>query len=83
MPNISGILTKESVYSPHVNTETDIAFNANKRIIPFFADNVDLGDSMSYYLARKQWILGYKDYKHALQDLLNCILNQPDIKNIR
>lgn len=74
------ILTKESTYSPHVNTETDIAFNANKRIIPLFADNVDLGDSMSYYLARKQWILGYKDYKHALQNLLNCILNQPDIK---
>lgn len=76
------ILTKESVYSPHVNTETDIAFNANKRIIPFFADNVDLGDSMSYYLARKQWIPGYKDYRHALQDLLNYILNQPDIKTM-
>ena len=38
---------------------------------------------MSYYLARKQWIPGYKDYRHALQNLLNYILNQPDIKNIR
>lgn len=67
------ILTKNSVCSPHVNTETDIAFNSNKRIVPFFTDSVELGDSMSYYLARKQWIIGYDNMKQALDELLKCL----------
>lgn len=67
------IITKNSVHSPHVNTETDIAFNANKKIIPFFTEKVELGNSMSYYLARKQWILGYNNIKTAQDILLNSL----------
>lgn len=67
------ILTKDSINSPHVNTETDIAFNNDKQIVPFFIDKVELDDSMSYYLARKQWILGYENYSEAIESLLGCI----------
>ncbi|MDE6278036.1 MAG: toll/interleukin-1 receptor domain-containing protein [Muribaculaceae bacterium] len=67
------VLTEQSVHSPHVNTETDIAFNAGKTIIPFFADKVSLGNSMSYYLARKQWILGYEDYDKSMMLLLDTL----------
>lgn len=74
------ILTEESVHSPHVNTETDIAFNNDKQIIPFFIDEVSLGDSMSYYLARKQWILGYENHAQAMDALLHCVLGDDDVK---
>lgn len=72
------ILTVKSVLSPHVNTETDIAFNNGKRIIPYFAHQVSLGDSMSYYLARKQWILAYDNPEQSLKDLLYSIRPESD-----
>ncbi len=68
------ILSENSVRSPHVNTETDLAFNQGKRIIPFFIEKADLGDSMSYYLARKQWIIGYPDFKSHIKKLKDAII---------
>lgn len=70
------ILTAKSVSSAHVNTETDIAFNDNKIIIPYFVEKADLDDSMAYYLARKQWILGYPDFHKSLPLLLTSIRNE-------
>lgn len=70
------ILTAKSVSSAHVNTETDIAFNDNKIIIPYFVEKADLDDSMAYYLARKQWILGYPDFRKSLPLLLTSIRNE-------
>lgn len=72
------IISDESVRSQHVNTETDIAFNSNKQIIPFFINDVKLKGSMHYYLARKQWVLGYEDYAVAKDSLLNSLVQNQD-----
>ena len=67
------LLSADSIKSSHVNSETDIAFNAGKKLIPLFIENVKLDDSMSYYLARKQWVFAYPDIDRALSELLHSL----------
>lgn len=67
------LVTNHSIRSNHVCSETDLAFNNDSRMIPFFVENVELGEDMTYYLSRKQWIVGYPNYIRALPSLLKVL----------
>lgn len=69
------VVTSNSIHSAHVNNETDIAFNLGKRIIPIKVEDAPLGDSMTYYLARKQWIVANHNLEAGLQNLLHVLRN--------
>ena len=67
------VLTPDSNDSEHVINEVDIAFNAKKTIIPFFAEEVALNPELNYYLSRKQWLIAYPNYKLQLDKLVVAI----------
>lgn len=67
------VLTPDSNDSEHVINEVDIAFNAKKTIIPFFAEEVALNPELNYYLSRKQWLIAFPDYKLQLDKLVVAI----------
>lgn len=67
------VLTPDSNDSEHVINEVDIAFNAKKTIIPFFAEEVALNPELNYYVSRKQWLIAYPDYKSHLDKLVVAI----------
>lgn len=67
------VLTPDSNDSEHVINEVDIAFNAKKTIIPFFAEEVALNPELNYYLSRKQWLIAYPNYNSHLDKLVVAI----------
>ncbi|MBR4849135.1 MAG: toll/interleukin-1 receptor domain-containing protein [Bacteroidaceae bacterium] len=67
------VLTHDSNESEHVINEVDIAFNAKKTIIPFFAEGVAMNPELNYYLSRKQWFIAYPNYRLFLDNLVKII----------
>ena len=67
------VLTHDSNESEHVINEVDIAFNAKKTIIPFFAEGVAMNPELNYYLSRKQWFIAYPNYRLFLDNLVEII----------
>ena len=50
------ILSENSIKSPQVLNEVNVAVNNGKNIIPFKIDKAKLNDSMEYYLGKVHWI---------------------------
>ncbi len=50
------VLSKHSTISPHVLNEVNSAVNAGVTIIPFRVDDIELNDSMEYYIGRTHWM---------------------------
>ena len=59
--------------SEHIPNEINIAVGNNKIIIPFCIDDSIMSDELSYYLARKQHIIAYPNYKVHIQKLLDAL----------
>lgn len=50
------VLSSNSMTSTHVLNELNSAVNAGVTIIPFKIDEIDLNDSMEYYLGKTHWL---------------------------
>lgn len=64
------LYSKNAVGSHDMLDEIQEAHTTNKRIIPFLLDDTPLVNQFRYYLARKQWIVAYPNYKNYLEGLL-------------
>lgn len=70
------VFTSNSNMSEHVINEVDIAFNANKEIIPFMVEDVPMNPELNYYLSRKQWFVAYPDYGTKLDDFADTVFSR-------
>ena len=70
------VFTSNSNMSEHVINEVDIAFNANKEIIPFMVEDVPMNPELNYYLSRKQWFVAYPDYGTKLDDFADIVFSR-------
>ena len=70
------VFTSNSNMSEHVINEVDIAFNANKEIIPFMLEDVPMNPELNYYLSRKQWFVAYPDYGTKLDDFADIVFSR-------
>ena len=72
--------------SEHVANEIEKAVANKKIIIPFCIDDSTMSEELSYYLARKQHIIAYPNYKEHIQDLLvalNSALGRSNLNSIK
>lgn len=64
------IFSKNSNASPHVTTEIHNAFEMRKPIIVYRIDEIEPEGKMQYYLANKNWLDSFPDYKTNLETLI-------------
>lgn len=64
------IFSKNSNASPHVTTEIANAFEMRKPIIVYRIDEIEPEGKMQYYLANKNWLDSFPDYRTNLNTLI-------------
>lgn len=64
------IFSKNSNASPHVTTEIANAFEMGKPIIVYRIDEIEPEGKMQYYLANKNWLDSFPDYRTNLNTLI-------------
>ena len=64
------IFSKNSNASPHVTTEIANAFEMGKPIIVYRIDEIEPEGKMQYYLANKNWLDSFPDYRTNLKTLI-------------
>ena len=69
------LYSKNSVNSHDMLDEIQEAHTTNMRIIPFLLDKTPLMGQFRYYLARRQWVEAYPDYRVQLGKLLEALKN--------
>ena len=67
------LYSKYAVGSHDMLDEIQEAHTTNKRIIPLLIDDTPLVEQFRYYLARRQWIVAYPNYKNNLEELLQAL----------
>lgn len=72
------LISRNTSNSYHVVNELDLAFNRlgeGVSILPFMLESNNPGDSLSYYISRMQWSLGYPDpLPERISEFLDKIL---------
>lgn len=67
------VFTAASNKSQHVLNEVGLAFDDDKKIIPFLLDETEMCADMRYYLSRKHHIKASFDLNRAFQELIESI----------
>lgn len=67
------LYSRNAITSHDMLDELQEAHTTNKRIIPFMLDDTPLVGQFRYYLARRQWIIGYPDFQTKLIDLISTL----------
>ena len=69
------LYSKNAVNSHDMLDEIQEAHTTNMRIIPLLLDETPLWGQFRYYLARRQWMVAYPDYRTQLGNLLEALKN--------
>lgn len=72
------LYSRNAITSHDMLDELQEAHTTNKRIIPFMLDDTPLVGQFRYYLARRQWIIGYPDIQTKLIELLSALDKKVD-----
>ena len=67
------VFTRDAGESEHVANELEMAFNYQKAIIPFVAENVPMSDEFNYYLKRKHWLVAYPNPEKSFAELVKAV----------
>lgn len=67
------VISAASNVSEDVVNEIDNAHREKKIVIPVFIEDVVLSEELSYYLARKQWVIAYPIPEKQFETILNIV----------
>lgn len=81
------ICSQESSKSGHVKNEVTLAFNQNKRILPYCLNDNPFDDDLEYFLSSKQQIRSCgdfeKDYERIRSVLGDSVIPKVPVKNVQ